>query len=326
MVLILSSAGDLSTELVMDWLRHYQHPFIRINSHDLLDKAFSMALSPAQLTIDSKVIKVAQINAVWFRKFGFFKKSKYYQHKVQHLEKGATTQIHSEYQALLRGFTALFQDKYWLNSPQTVAINKIQALNMALKCGLNTPATYVVNTRQQVETLASKHSLISKSVYEPFFLNTSKGTYSMYTKEITQEVAGALPQHFYPSLVQSKIEKMYELRVFYLEGDFYAMAIFSQQDTQTALDFRQYNHKVPNRKAPYCLPPTLKERLHQLMQKLEINCGSIDIIRGVDQQYYFLEINPVGQFGMTSIPCNYDLHQIVAQHLLNKDLTHGTTN
>ena len=44
------------------------------------------------------------------------------------------------------------------------------------------------------------------------------------------------------------------------------------------------------------------------------------MIRASNGNYYFLEVNPVGQFGMTSIPCNYDLHEVVAKHLIQKDL------
>ncbi|CEJ68525.1 hypothetical protein BN1195_00813 [Chryseobacterium oranimense G311] len=43
--------------------------------------------------------------------------------------------------------------------------------------------------------------------------------------------------------------------------------------------------------------------------------GSIDMIKGRDGNYYFLEVNPSGQFRMTSLPCNYNLHFEVAKFL-----------
>lgn len=35
------------------------------------------------------------------------------------------------------------------------------------------------------------------------------------------------------------------------------------------------------------------------------------------EEYIFLEVNPVGQFNMTSVPCNYNLEKIIAQKLVN---------
>ncbi len=50
-----------------------------------------------------------------------------------------------------------------------------------------------------------------------------------------------LPDTFSPSLIQGYVEKKYELRIFYLNGECFASAIFSQLDEQTKIDFRNYN-------------------------------------------------------------------------------------
>ena len=49
---------------------------------------------------------------------------------------------------------------------------------------------------------------------------------------------------------------------------------------------------------------------------IKLKNGSIDIIRGVDNNYYFLEVNPVGQFGMVSNPCNYNIEEKFALKLI----------
>lgn len=320
MVLILSSPGDLSTELVMDWLRNYQHPFLKINSQDFLEKAISFSLFPAELTIDGKPFDIDAVGAVWYRKFGFFGRSPYYQKNKKKLSPGAANQLKQEFQTITQGFTSLFHDKYWLTQPHSVTPNKLVVLNLAKQCGLLIPTTHIVNTREQLQKKLAQHSLITKSAYEPFFMQDPKGMYSMYTKEVTPEIANEFGATFFPSLLQEKVEKAYELRIFYLEGVCYSMAIFSQQDEQTAIDFRMYDHESPTRSVPYVLPEIIRHQLQQLMEKMDLNCGSIDMIRATNGNYYFLEVNPVGQFGMTSIPCNYDLHEVVASHLIKKDL------
>ena len=319
MILILSMHGDLSTDLVIDWLRKYNHSFVRLDLTTFLDKPATFSLFPPALSIDEQAIDIHKIQAVWYRRTGAFGESQYFKNHKENLTPQTTRQLYLEYEALTEGFATLFHDKYWLNHPQKASVNKLEVLNIAQQCGLPVPKTYVVNTQKQLATLSKNHSLICKSIYEPDFLDVEDKSYMMYTAELTPTTIQNFPQRFYPSLVQQKIDKAYELRIFYMEGQLYPMAIFSQQATQTQLDFRQYNRNNPNRNVPYNLSQKLTTKLQLLMQKLDLNCGSIDIIKGIDEQYYFLEVNPVGQFGMTSKPCNYDLHQLIAQHLIKKD-------
>jgi glutathione synthase/RimK-type ligase-like ATP-grasp enzyme len=95
-------------------------------------------------------------------------------------------------------------------------------------------------------------------------------------------------------------------------------------DTQTKVDFRNYNHVKPNRTVPFKLPADIAARISRLMAALELETGSLDLVKTTDGRYVFLEVNPVGQFGMVSIPCNYHLEQRVAEILARK-ARHGNT-
>lgn len=44
------------------------------------------------------------------------------------------------------------------------------------------------------------------------------------------------------------------------------------------------------------LPAALRDALHALMRRLNLEFGCIDIIEGQDDKYYFLEVNPNGQW------------------------------
>lgn len=87
----------------------------------------------------------------------------------------------------------------------------------------------------------------------------------------------------------------------------YTMAIFSQLDPDSTLDFREVdvNGAHPNRMAPYKLPRIVRLKIDKLMKKLKLESGSIDMIVTPDNEYYFLEVNPVGQFNFVSELCNY---------------------
>ena len=109
--------------------------------------------------------------------------------------------------------------------------------------------------------------------------------------------------------------KEIELRIFYLHGEFYSSAIFSQRDPQTRIDFRHYNNEKPNKVIPYKLPVEQEKKLQSLMQISGLNSGSIDMVLTDKGEYVFLEINPIGQFEQVSIPCNYNIFKKIAEIL-----------
>ena len=52
------------------------------------------------------------------------------------------------------------------------------------------------------------------------------------------------------------------------------------------------------------------------MDTLKLSTGSIDLVVDINDVYYFLEVNPVGQFGMVSSPCNYNIEKKLVNTLL----------
>lgn len=96
------------------------------------------------------------------------------------------------------------------------------------------------------------------------------------------------------------------------------MAIFSQLDTESELDFRDVdvNGAHPNRMVPYQLPNDIGLRIRQLMKRLNLESGSIDMIVDDNDDYYFLEVNPVGQFNFVSEVCNYYIEKDIAFSLI----------
>jgi len=124
-----------------------------------------------------------------------------------------------------------------------------------------------------------------------------------------------LPEVFFPSLVQELLDKEYEIRTFFLLGNFYSVCIFSQQDDKTKIDFRNYHHEKPNRISKYVLPNEIQNKLRELMNKFKLNSGSLDLVFTKDNKYVLLEVNPVGQFAVVSENGNYDLELMIAETL-----------
>lgn len=265
---------------------------------------------------DDKIINFEEIGSVWYRKYGFFESSSFYKEASERYSFETLKCITREYYCILQYLVSHLRNKYWITSPSKVNLNKMEILDAAQKCGLNIPKTYIVN---RLEYLDKQDKVIVKSVKDPKIVHHNGNSCMMYTTQVMPEDHERVGSSFLASMVQEKIDKKYEVRVFYLMGELYSMIIFSQNDPQTTLDFRQYNREKPNRFLPYKLPTEERKKIKKFMQSIDLNCGSIDLIKATDNKYYFLEVNPTGQFGMVDFPCNYGLHKRVAEMLIKLD-------
>lgn len=194
--------------------------------------------------------------------------------------------------------------------------NKIKNLQLALESGIEIPRTLITNNRTAVlEFIDQEKQYITKCIYHEANINHQDVNYSGIGTVILDTTH--LPQFFAPSLVQECISKDVELRIFYFDDLFYAMAIFSQQDEKTKVDFRNYNHQKPNRTDPFLLPDDLVQKLKKFTKITKSNTGSIDIILTTEGRFVFLEVNPMGQYDWLSESCNYYIDKDIAQQLAN---------
>ncbi len=203
----------------------------------------------------------------------------------------------------------------WLSS-----LNKFDVLNKATGVGLNVPPTIYTSEKNVLHSFLIEHErVITKPIGEVTVFFRKKNSYGMHTKLFDLEKLYKLPDKFGISLFQKYIEKLYEVRVFIIQNKIYSMAIFSQSNQKTKVDFRNYDSETPTRKVPYNLPEDVKNKLINLMTNIGLNTGSIDIIVDPEGDYYFLEVNPVGQFGFLQEHTNYNIYREIAQFLINKN-------
>jgi ATP-GRASP peptide maturase of grasp-with-spasm system len=189
-------------------------------------------------------------------------------------------------------------------------VNKLFQLQIAKKVGLCIPDSYILS-----ENHLEYGNFITKSLDNVFDFVKDKYSIINYTNKINDSDLEKIKTQ---SFVQKCIDKKFEVRVFYLHGITYSMGIFSQRNEKTEIDFRHYDEDFPNRNPPIKLPKKLDKKIKNFMTTLNLECGSLDFIYNVAGEFVFLEVNPIGQFGMTSSPCNYYLERIIAKHLLGE--------
>ncbi len=316
-ILIFSQEVDEITDAVIDWITYYNYSFLRVNPTDLIRFRFSMNLLDRTFQIENSVGKTVcsrNIHSIWFRRMhplNILNDEILDQNVLIELNIAKRTELFNLYAC----FEYCLHDKYWINKFSDIKISKIYQLIFASKAGLLIPATHIVNCKDSLEDLVAVNNVLSKAIDYMLIINN----YASYSNRITNDMLKNIPDVFFPSLIQAEIEKEIELRIVYLEGVFYTMAIFSQQNSQTQVDFRKYDFDYPNRTVRYNLPNSIKIKLLKLMKKLGLNFGSIDMIKARNGEYYFLEVNPVGQFGMVSYPCNFNIEKHLAELLISRN-------
>lgn len=325
MLLILSEKGDLSTNDVIDWLVSLNVPFIRLNADDpgkvnLYAERTENGLS-FQFSNGNVIVKLENITAYWYRRGGI-PQFKIPSSSIDNaFEKEIAGKIKEYINLEARYFFSFLHDcldkiPIKIGSSQKSGVNKLIVLEKAVSHGLMIPDWCVSMQKNDTLSFIEKYDgAITKGIWESLIASTPHSGYSTYTELIEKEDLASLPQSHFPSLLQQNIRKKYEVRTFYLHGRCWSMAIFSQRDPQTSIDFRKYNDEHPNRNIPFKLPNEIERKLHLLMVDLGLESGSADFIVDEQNQFIFLEVNPVGQFGMTSSPCNYGLEKEIALYL-----------
>jgi len=321
MILILSIDDDQCTNEVIDWLSHLNKSFIRINYTDecKIDRiSLDNESNDIIIKTNNQEINLNNITSYWYRRGDFtIKISKPKIEKNFHFVQEVNNNLHDELKSLNHYLHFFLKTKKSLGSFFDNKKNKLENIFFAKSFGLRTPKTLITSSKKNIEDFYnSEQNIITKAISDTFYFSIlDEGCIQSYTNTVSKEDIELYDSNIFPSKFQSNINKLYELRIFYLNGDFFSMAIFSQTNSKTKTDFRNYDIKRPNRCTPHILPEEIKKKLKLFMNQKGYKTGSIDMIVSKDKEYVFLEVNPIGQFGMTSYPCNYLLHKKIAEYL-----------
>ncbi len=312
---------DVSTNHVLDWLLAKKVKVIRINKNDLKIESFDNKTNETTFTYkNSRTITSSQIKSFWHRRgyVGLEIDSNLLSQDAE-LQNQIHYHMYGEWEELIRFLTSNLKCQKEVKTIGFYSLKdkKLDQLYKAQKCKLKVPKTLITTSKQELLNFFHKSNIgiITKGISSSPSFSFRNLSLEGYTEEVSEQFINNLSKSFFPSFFQENIKKQYELRIFFLKKSFYAMAIFSQDNEQTKIDLRKYDDLKPNKTVPYILPEIVKKKLSQLMEDLELDTGSIDMIVDDNDEFYFLEVNPNGQFGMVSTPCNYYIEKDIAEVL-----------
>ncbi|CAM1360940.1 grasp-with-spasm system ATP-grasp peptide maturase [Tenacibaculum xiamenense] len=319
MILIISSEKDITTHIVIQWLKKYNADFLFIKTEDLSSlNSFSIDNTSEKLTINN--VDFSTINVVWHRRgrLKFLDSSSLNNSNLfLYLKREEDSVIKS-----LENFQRSTSKAYIGSYIKEVENFKLDHLSLAKKCGFRIPKTLVTTSKKELlHFKLENNKIITKDLRYPVNVQITKDTYlsSKGTLLIDDSDIELLDDKFMPIFVQEYIEKLFEIRVFFYDSTLFSMAIFSQEDEKTIIDYRNYNDEKPNRCIPFKLPDLIKDKILKFSNESNINTGSIDLIFSSEEEFIFLEINPMGQLDWLSKNCNYYIEKEIATSLILKN-------
>lgn len=206
----------------------------------------------------------------------------------------------------------------WLNHPADIsrAEYKPVQLAQARACGLNVPATLVTNDPTAAAAFVSQ---VGRAVYKPFHPAgiTEHDTHRVvYTTPVTVvDIDESV--RFTAHLFQAWVEKQYEVRLTVVDDALLAVRIDTEGEA-VSVDWRtDYDALTYTPLAG--VPATVREGVYALMARLRLRFGALDFIVSPDGRWWFLEVNPNGQWAWIEDVTGLPITSTIADALTRED-------
>lgn len=319
-VLCLTHSQDYYvTELMSSSLRALNLEMIRMNTDlfplniEIVAEQNKSGIS-GSITIEGCTHSLSEFVAVWFRKNQ--------QSNLRPSLSGETlNQATRESTAAKNAVLYALECIFWFDYPFDIqrAENKQLQLNLAKRCGLTIPNSLLSNSPRAVEKFYHRENgnIIAKML-TPLTTFMKNPRSFVYTSKVESEHLTRLDSlKFCPMQFQQEINKQYELRVIYVDGEFFTGKIVpNTAEDGEALDWRREN-SLRSCWEIYLLPQVICQQLALLMANLSLKFGAIDIIRATNSEYIFLEVNPCGEWGMLQKELDFPIAQSIARCIKN---------
>lgn len=299
---VISEESDKSTDNILRWLVHYKQAFQRYNVEQYT--TFTYLLGNGDRNTTKNILhRRAKLRTHLYT--GFNVLDNYIKEETNMLIKAWEKIVRSDgISNYMGGFNE--EDQH----------DKLFDLFIAESVGLKIPKTLITNSKKELIDFAEKHKVITKAINKPIRLDLENISISdRGTLLVDKQSINELNEDFSLSIFQEYVEKEFEIRALVYEKKIFAMAIFSQKDSSTKTDFRNYNNETPNRCVPFKLPKRIEGKILKFFKLKKINMGSIDLIFN-ENGFYFLENNPQGQYEWLSENCNYYVDRYIAEQLI----------
>ena len=310
-VLLLASKFDLSCDYVVSHLRRRKASYFRLNTEDFDRLAIVAVPDERRVQINAEDLEIRlqlpQLKAVYFRR-GVYPRE-------------AFTPLHSADEQLVRTHRSafmrnlmLFDSCLWINHPAATykAEHKALQLAAAKQMGFAVPRTVITNHASGVRLVAQGDSQVAIKGLDTVLVRQDDMETFGYTTLMETTDAELAHLASAPLVAQEALTDKLDLRVTVV-GDKAFCSSVEYQGQPIPGDWRLVKSCASF--SPYVLPKGIATKCVQLTQHLGLVFGAIDLALQ-DGTYYFLEINPTGEWAWLVDQSNLPIDQAIAAALL----------
>lgn len=301
-ILIVAPSNDLHAAAAATSLRRrHGAEVVRIDTATVTEQRCRFRLG----AVDEHVFgpqALEEITAVWWRR-----------PELVAIPAGINAE-HDEYrriesQAFVRGLMWSV-DCRWINDPgkDRIATNKIVQLKTAAACGLSVPETLVTNDPDEARAFIASRDrpVICKRNGESRALSTTRLIDDDNVRRL-----GTITLS--PTIFQDFVEPGADIRIVWM-GDAGIAIHIDSANGGGRIDSRIDNSV---NFSSFTLPDDVTAALARFMTRLGLAFGVIDMRRGVDGRFWFLEVNPQGQFAYLEILSKVPIFDPMADFLVS---------
>lgn len=308
-VLLLASRYDLTCDYVVSHLRRKSVPYLRLNTEDLRHSTVELDPVQRRLAIErggmSYCVTPDCLRSVFFRRPVFLRD--YGDDHRSPEERFSRLQ----WAAFMRNLM-LFDEARWVNDPVATyrAEHKAVQLSVAARLGFAVPETRVTNAPHP-DTLGDGCSRVALKGLDTVLLRADGHEMFGFT---TFECSEALEPDAWrsaPATIQTALTNKLDIRVTVVEDRVFAASI-TANGHHIPGDWRR--HKLDAEFSKFDLPQETARRCRLLVRSLGLLFGGIDLAL-CNGEYYFLEINPTGEWGWLVDAAGLPIDEAIADTL-----------
>ena len=208
-----------------------------------------------------------------------------------------------EWRHAIDGFFKQISPEKWINFPNynIAAISKVEQLERAKKLGFKIPETIITQSKDTAVNfiLNAPNGAIAKPISHGYICE-NESVFNIYTSNVDIESCDFSAISSCPTLFQHKIIKQFDIRINYIDGEMDAVKLESKQNDNQILDIRKDN-MFGVKYDKFELPSQMQAQLKILINSYSLRFAAIDFCQSVNNELFFLEINPNGQWAWLDI-------------------------
>ncbi|MCM3768389.1 hypothetical protein [Neobacillus niacini] len=308
-VLVISDKYDFTTDFVCLELEKRQVNYLRLNRDEF--HTYKIQLVTSKFEINVKLGK-CKYNISNDSLKGIYYRAPIFLREINQTDRSIEEQLYCEqWMSFVRNLL-IFEDAVWVNNPEKTfkAENKIVQLKYAKKVGFNIPYTMVTNGSPELEN----KRYVVKSLDTAFFNIKGKEGF-VYSNILQKEEIQDANLEWAPVTIQEYIYPKTDIRVTVVGNDVFATSITSKGNG-VDIDWRIVKDEVDF--TTVSLPVHIEEKCIKLIKDLGLKFGAIDLLKTEENDYFFLEINPTGEWAWLVHTTGQLIPQSIADMLVSK--------